>query len=368
MTPADLRPLVPATSVCAYLNTATYGPAPRPVVEALDRFTRAWSAGSGEFEDWERTAEECRRLFAGLIHTRAERIAVQPFVSGSAGMVASQLPAGARVVVPEMEFTSNLWPWLQQRERGVKVTLVAADAGRLPRQRFADAIAGGADLVAVSAVQSSNGFRTPLAGLAELTHRAGGLLFVDACQAAGAIDLDPARDGFDILATGSYKWLMGPRGAGYLYLSERAQDRLRPAAPAWKSARDPSRSYYGAEVDLSPTASRFDSSLSWISMAGDREALRLVTALGAAEIERHDMALAARFRAGLDAIGLSQDRWAAAERSPIVAVDLADAAGTVGRLRAAGVIAAQRAGGARFSFHAFNDDADVDRALEALAA
>jgi selenocysteine lyase/cysteine desulfurase len=367
VTPAQLRALVPAASESAYLDTATYGPAAEPTVAAIRDFTDAWSRGATRFETWDGYVEDGRRLFASLINAPAEDIALTPFVSTGAGSLAVQLQRGDRVVVNEIEFGSNLWPWLFQRDRGVEVALVAVTNGRCRIEDYEAAIGERVTLVAVSALQSSNGWRAPLRRLADLAHRAGGMLFVDACQGAGAIRLDPASDAFDILAADSYKWLMGPRGAGYMYLSPAARDRFRPVLIGPHAGRNRLGSYYGPAMELSETASRFDSSPSWISMAGDREALALLSQVGVEVIEAHDLALAARFRAGAEELDLAADGFPEEERSPIVSLGFDDPDAAAERLAAAGVVVARRATGVRFSFHAFNNASDVDRALEALS-
>lgn len=366
VTPAEFRALVPAAREGTYLNAATYGPAPQPTVGAMTSFLDRWSRGVASYLDWEAAAEDNRRLFAQLLHARLEDIAIQPYVSTAFGELAVQLRPGERVIVNEIEYTSNLWPWLFQRDRGVEVTVIPAPDGRPRLEAYAAAAEDGCSIIAVSAFQSSNGWRAPLSALAEIARKAGGMLVVDACQGAGAIELDPARDGFDVLVADSYKWLMGPRGMGYMYISPRARERFRPVAMGWRSGRDPQQSYYGVDMDLSQTASLFDSSLSWISVMGDRESLRLLNEVGIAEIEGHDMALAERFREGTAQLGLKGVDFPPAERSPIHALVLPDPDAALQHLREAGVTVARRASGLRFSFHVFNDAADVDRALDAL--
>lgn len=366
MTPAELRELVPAARESAYLDSATYGPAPEPTVVAIREFADDWSRGSVRYEAWEQAGEDCRGLFARLLGAGAEEIAIQPYVGTAAGSLAVQLQPGDRVVVSEIEFASNLWPWLYQRERGVEVAVVPAPAGR---SELADYEAAGGDrvaILAVSAFQSSNGWRAPLRQLADLAHAAGGLLFVDACQGAGGIRLDPARDGFDVLVSDSYKWLLGPRGAGYMYLSPAAQERFRPVSVGWQSGRDPLHTYYGVDLSLSETASRFDTSKSWISVVGDRESLRLLNEVGIDAIEEHNLRLAGRFREGISELGISTSPFPVGERSPIVAISVDDPDAVLARLAAAGVVVARRADGVRFAFHVFNNESDVDRALEAL--
>ena len=90
MTPADLRELVPAARDSAYLNTATYGPAPEPTVTAMAEFLEGWSHGSVLYEVWENVGEECRILFARLLNAPSEDIAIQPYVSTAAGAIAVQ--------------------------------------------------------------------------------------------------------------------------------------------------------------------------------------------------------------------------------------------------------------------------------------
>jgi cysteine desulfurase / selenocysteine lyase len=367
VTPEEFRDLIPAARDSAYLNTATYGPASELTVAAMTEFLEGWSHGTIDHTVWEEVGEECRVLFASLLTVSPDDIAIQPYVSTAAGAIAVQLQRGDRVVVNEMEFASNLWPWLYQRERGVEVAVVPARRGRCELADYEAAIGDGVAIVAVSAFQSANGWRAPLRSLADRAHAAGGLLFVDACQGAGGIRLDPERDGFDILVADSYKWLMGPRGAGYMYLSPAARERFRPVTMGWRSARNPRETYYGTTMDLSETASRFDSSLSWISMVGDREALLLLNAVGIEAIEAHNLGLAHRFRAGLEELAIETPPFPEEERSPVVALTLPDAETTITRLAAAGVIGALRADGIRLSFHVFNNESDVDRALEALA-
>ena len=367
MTPEELRDLVPAALESAYLNTATYGPAAEPTAAAVREFADRWSRGLDPFEAWDARADECRALFARLLGCEADAVALQPYVSGAAGLVAANLGDGDRVVVNEIEFASNIWPWLMRREQGVEVEVVPVREGRAAVDDYAAAIGGRVTVVAVSAMQSSNGWRAPLRELADLAHAAGGLLFVDGCQGAGAIRLDPGRDGFDLLAADSYKWLMGPRGAGYLFLSDAARERLRPIAVGAFNSVSRRVTPYGPRMELSQTASRFDASPSWIALAGDREALDLLNRVGIDAIESHDLGLAARFRAGLEELGIEGDGFPEPERSPIVALNLPDPDALARRLAEAGVVVARRARGVRFSFHAFNNESDVDRALEALA-
>jgi len=97
----------------------------------------------------------------------------------------------------------------------------------------------GARMVAVSAVEFQTGLRMPVEAMATLCHEAGAELFVDAVQACGAVPLDVGAAGIDYLAAGSHKWLMGPEGGGFLYVSPDRVGALRPNVAGWLSHEDP---------------------------------------------------------------------------------------------------------------------------------
>ncbi|MQA17204.1 MAG: aminotransferase class V-fold PLP-dependent enzyme [Pseudonocardiaceae bacterium] len=329
-----------------YLNTASYGLPPTPAFEALHSVLADWRHGATSWEPWAEATEGARRVFARLVGVPTEHIAVSATVSELIGLVAASLPDGARVVVPDIEFTSLLFPFLAHAGRGVEVVTVAAD-------RLVDAIDPTVTMVAFSAVQSATGEVADVESIAAAARQHGVLTAVDATQACGWLPLDAAR--FDFLACGAYKWLMSPRGTAFLAVAPEHLATMRPLAAGWYAGDDPHTSYYGPPLRLAETARRFDTSPAWFSWVGTEPALELIERIGVPAIQAHNVALANRFRAGL---GLP------AADSAIVSAQVPDAQH---RLERAGIRAAVRAGGLRVSFHVYNTEADVDAALEALS-
>ena len=134
----------------AYLNTATYGLPPRSAFAALSEAADEWRHGRTGFDGWDRSVGAARATFARLAGVGEDDVAIGPAVSSFAGLVAAALPAGARVLCAEGDFTSVLFPFLAQERRGVTVELV-------PPERVPEALGAEHDLVAVSAVQSADG-------------------------------------------------------------------------------------------------------------------------------------------------------------------------------------------------------------------
>ncbi len=329
-----------------YLNTASYGLPPRPAWEAVQAAQDEWRHGRTGFDGWDRSVGRSRSAWARLHGVPAADVAVGPQVSPFAGLIAASLEPGARVLAAREDFTSLLFPLLAQEARGVEVRLVALD--ELP-----EAVDAGTDLVAVSAVQSSDGRLADLRAIAAAAAHHGARTLVDATQACGWLPFDAAR--FDHVVCAGYKWLLAPRGTAFMYARPEARERLRPLLAGWYAAEEPMANLYGGPLRLAGDARAFDVSPAWTSWVGQAPALELLAQVGLEAVHAHDTALAARFRAGL---GLP------AGDSAIVSLDLpAEAAD---RLAAAGVRCAGRGGLTRFSFHLFNRAADVDRALDVL--
>jgi selenocysteine lyase/cysteine desulfurase len=328
-----------------YLNTASFGLPPRPAWDAMQLALDDWRTGRTSWEQWGDSTESARRSFARLVGAEPSTVAVGATASGLVGLVASSLPDGSRVLAPDVEFTSTLFPFLVQAHRGVTVRSV-------PAGELAGAIDGDTDVVAFSAVQMATGEVADLGAIAAAASECGALTLVDATQACGWLPLDGY--GFDVIVVAGYKWLLSPRGTAYMAV---APDRLAgivPTAAGWYAGEDVHASYFGGPLRLAQDARRLDTSPAWHSWVGAAPALALLEEIGVSAIHDHDLGLANRFRTGL---GLEKGD------SAIVFVDVPEAAS---RLERARIRAAVRGGRVRTSWHLYNTTDDVDRALEAL--
>jgi len=329
-----------------HLNTASYGLPPRPAWEALQAAADEWRHGRTGFAGWDESVGAARAIWARLHGVAASDVSVGPQVSPFVGVIAAALEPGERVLAAEGEFTSVLFPLLAQEARGVRVRLVALG-------ELSEAVDAATDLVAVSAVQSSDGRLADLDAIAAAAGHHGARTLVDATQACGWLPLDLSR--FDFAVCAGYKWLLGPRGTAFLFTPPEARERLLPHSAGWYATEDPMANLYGGPLRLAGDAHALDVSPAWLSWVGQAPALELLERVTVERVHAHDLALAERFRAGL---GMEPGE------SAIVSLDLPLEAAD--RLEAASVRCAGRGGLTRFSFHLSNTEADVDRALEAL--
>ena len=326
-----------------YCNTASYGLPPRTGWEALQSALADWHGGRTSWEAWGDSTEGARAAFARLVGVAVERVAVGSTVSELVGSVVTALPDGARVVVPDIEFTSTLFPLLVQPRLEVRT---------VPPARLADAVAQGAAAVAFSAVQMSTGEVADHEAILSAAADVGAFTLCDATQAVGWLPLQ--ADPFDAFVCSAYKWLMSPRGSAFLTVSDRLLERVVPHSAGWYAGEDVHASYFGPPLRLASDARRLDLSPAWFSWVGTQPSLELIERIGIGAIHDHNLALANRFRAG---IGL------APSNSAIVCAELPGAAE---RLRRAGIVAAVRGGLLRTSWHLYNEESDVDRVLEVV--
>jgi selenocysteine lyase/cysteine desulfurase len=327
-----------------YLNTASYGLPPQPAWEALQAVLADWRVGRTSWEGWDEATRTSRESFARLLGVPGTEVAVGAQLSQLIGPVAAAVPDGARVVVPDIEFTSNLFPWLVHQDR-LTVETPTTDG-------LVDAVSDGCDVVAFSLVQSATGEVADYEGIVAAARAVGALVVVDATQGCGWVPFDASKA--DVVAVASYKWLMAPRGTALAYLSPAVQASTKPLAAGWYAGADVHTSYYGPPLRLAPDARRFDVSPAWFGWVAAAPAFALVEEIGVPAIHDHNVALANRFLAGLDR---------PPGNSAIVTVDVPDAQA---KLEAAGIRAAVRAGLVRASFHLYSTPADVDMALDAL--
>lgn len=329
-----------------WLNTATYGLPPDPAWDALQAALADWRVGRTSWEGWDASTGRARQAFADIVGVPPGRVAIGATVSSLVGLVAGVVPDGARVLAPELEFTSNLFPWMVHADRGFVVRTV-------PAEDLPSAVDRRTDVVAFSLVQSATGEVADVDAVVAAAADAGALTVMDATQGVGWFPVDASR--VDVLVCAGYKWLCSPRGTAFLAVRPEVGDRLRPARAGWYAGEDVHASFYGPPLRLAPDARRLDESPAWFSWVGAAPALEIIGAVGVDAIRRHDVGLADRFRAGLGF---------AAAGSAIVSVDVP---GAEERLAAAGIRAAVRGGRLRASFHLYTTEADVDRAVEALA-
>jgi len=368
----EARRLFPATEKVAYFNTAATSLGCSILRDAYFDFIADWTENGFDTTRGEEAGENARRGFARIIGARPKDVALIPSVSAAAGLIASQFgPAesGENIVIGEREYSSNHFPWRLLEKKGYDVRQTPFRNGGLEPEDIAERSDGGTRLIAFSAVQTASGHHSDIHGIAEIARRSGAMTFVDGSQMAGALPVAPYLDSMDVFATANHKFLLNAgRGVGYCYFRKDIQDRIVPTNAGWKAGAVPLESFFGPDMQLSETASRFDNSLGWLSAIGDEAALSLFDRFGAESIFARNLELADMLHDRLVESGRQPVALPLANRSTIVALPLgeSDPASLVNRLKAEGVICSARDGNLRLSVHFYNNSDDIERLVAAL--
>lgn len=358
-----------------YLNHAAVGPWPRRTAEAIERFTREnMQHGSLHYWDWVKRENELRDQLARLTGASSPAdIALLKNTTEGISAVAWGLEwnEGANIVLPRGEFPSNRLPWLAQEERGISVREVDILAAEDAEAALLDAMDENTQLLSVSAVQWSDGFRLDLERLGKACRKRGVLFFVDAIQQLGALRIDVEASCIDFLAADAHKWLLAPEGIAVFYCRESRRPELKLLQQGWHMADKP-WDFQRSEWLPSRTALRFEAgSPNSIGQAALHASAGLLLEAGMEHVEKRVLEntdLLIRELERLKGVAVTS-KTAARRRSGIVSFNHQEipANALYGDLQKKGVYCAVRGGSVRLSPHFYQGEKELGTFIERLA-
>jgi len=368
---AAIRDEFPIFESTTYLNSCSQGALSDRVRAAVEEWLAGWDANGAEWPFWVDRNEAFRSDLARLLRAESDDVAVTTSVSQGVSALVSALPLDGernRIVISEYEFPTIGQIAHAQELRGAEVVHVRPDAdGGIPVERFAEAIDERTALVCCTTVSYRSGHRHDVAGIAGVAHEAGALVLADSYQACGAIDLDVATLGADVVTGGTVKYLLGTAGLGFMWVHPGLRARLLPTQTGWFADED---IFAMSIADYSPheSARRFDSGTPPVpALYAGVAGLSVVAETGVAAIESHVSGLADRLLDGLDELGatVATPREASA-RGPLVCIRSTDVEALVDGLAREAIVVSSRDGNLRVALHLYNVDDDVDLLLDAL--
>lgn len=370
---SQVRDQFPVTHRYAYLNHASVGGLPQPVMDVMTRYVTDRGNNGGEaLSNWDDEIERVRQTSASFVGAHRDEIVFTGSISHGLNIVACGLDwrEGDNLVCAETEFTANIYPWTNLRRRGIEVRFAPARDNRILVEDVASLMDRRTRLVAISFVEFRTGYRNDLDALAAVCHERGAYLCVDGIQGLGALKLDVSRTPVDFLASHAAKWMLGPIGAGFLYMRRDLLQVLDPVMSGWRSVVDRD-DYFKYDSPLRDSGERYEpGSPNFLGLLGMGAAIEFLLAIGSDKIEARILALTDYLIDGLQARGcvIKTPIEHRRERSGIVSfqhprvgsVELCD------RLHAAGVIVSVRGDLIRVSPHVYNNEHDLDRLLSEL--
>jgi cysteine desulfurase / selenocysteine lyase len=373
MTP-ELRALFPITERAIYFNHAAVSPPPITTIRAVETQLRdVHENGSINFRDWLAVKEKARELLAKLLGARPEQVAFVRNTSDALSTVANGLNwrKGDNVVTFSREFPSNIYPWLRMRDAfGVEVRMCEERDGRIDFAELSSLINHNTRVVAISHVQYASGFRVDLERLGRVARSHDALFVVDVIQALGVVPTDVEAEFIDVAAGAGHKWLLSPEGVGYLYLSDRARERIQPTLVGWISVPNPD-DYFNFEQGWNRGALAWETGTGPAALIyGFEASLELLTRFGVQNVanylEELTDDLCERLRAKRYEVVSSR---APGEKSQIVCIRPPEGLSAMAlyhQLNTQKIITSPRADRLRIAPHFYNTAAEVEAFVHAL--
>jgi selenocysteine lyase/cysteine desulfurase len=374
-TSPNIQEWFPSPQSDTYYNTAGAALTPRDVQrEVADFLERLCGDMMSAIPDAISRMARLRAHLAGLMNAEAREVAILHHTAEAANVLAHGLRwnPGDIVLSLDREYPSTIYPWMNlEKYYGVRLELLKEEEGRLDESRIAEEIRRiRPRLFAISAVEWTSGYHFDLEPLGRVCEEVGAFFFVDAAQALGFWDIDVKRARISGLAGSAWKWLFGPAGQGYLYLREDLLDSVSPVFVGADSVRNHGKTYFPYDFNFRDGMERFEySTFSFSNMVWFDAGVRFVLERGLENVRRHSFALADLAMDALAEFGcLFRGNYPPERRSGIMAFRIpgVDSLLLSKRLGSRGIVAKERDGCVRLSFHLYNTPRGIATLRDAL--
>lgn len=356
-----------------WLQNAGVAPTPECVRTAVEAAARSMHEDGPRV--WQinymKDCQELRRRIGDMISGKPECVTItRGTAHGLSLLMALDWKPGDNIVSARLEYPANLLPWIVLEKRGVELRLVEPIQGRVTPEAVFEQMDENTRAVSLSFVQFWNGYRIDTARIGAECRRRGVIHSVDGIQGVGVIPLDVGEAFVDLLAVGSYKWMLGPGGTGFCYLDSALLERLDPpmvgvGTMSGLTESTVSREYY---TDFQKFE---ESGLCWFDVAGMLAGVKLLQDTGVEQICRRLIEVTQTFGRELESMGCEIiEPWPRLddEASGIISFRRPDVtnADVLKQLEANGIRAKERVGFVRFSPHFYISDDEIERVLQAV--
>ena len=368
--PPSVRADFPLALAETYLNAAAIHPLGTFAARAIEQSLayRLRGAGDGRSDFGADKQQDLKRRYGQLIGATANEIAFVSSTSDGENIVVLGLDLpkrGGNVVIDELHFTTSLYMYKELEKKGLELRIVKHRDWAIDIKDMDRAIDRNTRLVSLALVSNVNGYRHDCKAVSEIAHARGAYVFADIIQAVGAVPVDMRGLGIDFASAGTYKWLMGERGFGFLYVRADLQDTVLPTT---RYGHRQVTNFNRATLTWEPLpgAAKYEAGGIPVMLAACvSEGIDYLRTLGLDKIGAHAKRLTARLQRELPPLGLKSLTPEATE-TPIVAFEVKDAGATAKALQAARLTATVVANESRLrlSVSVFNNDEDIDRVVE----
>ena len=333
----------PVKTTRIFFDHAKVSPLPRRVRDAVNGFTNdACENGTKNYKKWMEEVERVRKKFAWLIN--------------------------GDVVIPDIEFPANVYPWWNLKRFGVETRMVKSKGGRVVFDDLIEQTDKRTRIVSVSSVECNSGFKNDLNRIGSFCRENKILFCVDAIQSLGVLEMNVKRDNIDFLSADGHKWMLSVEGLGGFYISKNVLEKIYPVTVGWDSVVD-AWDFMNYDFTFRPDAKRFEEgSFNTMSIYAFGAALDLLQETGIDSIQSSVLSQGDYLMEGLQKRGIKiLNSKVQKERSGIISCELkAEPKQFSTYMLENNVSLTVRDGLARLSPHYYNSKDEADRFFDLL--
>jgi selenocysteine lyase/cysteine desulfurase len=354
-----------------YFNHASTGPISSLVVNRLTSLLKEKSENKiDDYPSFLKVVEETKILLAELINCNIDRTAFIDNTSNGLNILAQsiQWKKGDRILLNDIEFPANVYPFLNLKRFGVEVDFVKSENGIVTADQIINAIKPQTKLVSVSFVQFLSGYKVDIEKIGNYCRSNNIIFCVDGIQGIGAVTIDVKKCKIDFLSCGTQKWLLGMQGLAFVYIDEELQKKIIPANVGWLSVEN-AWNLLDYKLDLKTSANVFQGgTLNAFGIYIFNTSLKLFKDFGFRNIESEVLSNTKYFISKLKSVGLdcSLSNCSDAELAGIVTIKPKDAGKIFEELEKKKIFCSIREGFIRFAPHFYNTHHEIDKVVEEL--
>ena len=224
-----------------YFNHASTGPLSNLVTERLNKLLIEKSRDKiDDYSSFLEVVDETKELLSVLINANPDRLAFVDNTSNGLNIIAQSIEwkKGDRILLNDIEFPANVYPFLNLKKFGVEVDFVKSEKGIVTADDIINSVKNGTKMISVSFVQFLSGYKIDLEKVGNYCRSNNIVFCVDGIQGIGATNIDVQKSKIDFLSSGTQKWLMGLQGLAFIYITEELQRKIHPANLGWLSVNN----------------------------------------------------------------------------------------------------------------------------------
>lgn len=372
MNKTEVRKLFPyLDNGIIYFNHASTGPISSPVVSRLTELLKEKSEEKmDDYTSFLKVVDETKEILAKMINCNPDRIAFLDNTSNGLNLLAQSInwKNGDRILLNDVEFPANVYPFLNLKRFGVEVDFVKSNNGIVTADQIIQSVKPQTKLISISFVQFLSGYRADLEKIGNFCHTNNIVFCVDGIQGIGVQPIDITNYKIDFLSCGTQKWLMGMQGLAFIYVDEKLQEKLTPANVGWLSVED-AWNLLDYKMNLKHTANVFQGgTLNSFGIYAFNTSLKIFNEYGFENAYKEILSNTKYFIERLDKIGLScvLNKCSEKELAGIVSIKPSKPEEIFNTLNQRKIICSLREGLVRFSPHFYNTFEDIDKVVDEL--